>query len=54
MEDKIKHLLDYCLGMVHKEDGKTLYMKYLNEIQSITPQELVFVVDFFLCPRIAH
>ncbi|MCA0385174.1 MAG: PAS domain-containing protein [Firmicutes bacterium] len=43
MEEKIKHLLDYCLGMVHKEDGKTLYMKYLNEIQSITPQELVLV-----------
>lgn len=43
MEDKIKHLLDYCLGMVNQEDGKTLYLKHLNEIQSITPQELVLV-----------
>ena len=43
MNDKIKRLVDYCQGLYRGEDGKTLYLKYLEDIQSITPQELVLV-----------
>lgn len=43
MDDKIKRLVDYCQGLYRGEDGKTLYLKYLEDIQSITPQELVLV-----------
>lgn len=43
MDQKIENLIAYCQGLYQKEDGKTLYLKYLKEIQSITPQELVIV-----------
>lgn len=43
MDEKIKRLVDYCQGLYRGEDGKTLYLKYLEDIQSITPQELVLV-----------
>ena len=43
MDLKIESLIAYCRGLYHKEDGKALYHKYLQEIQSITPLELVTV-----------
>ena len=43
MDLKIEKLIAYCQGLYHKEDGKSLYLKYLQEIQSITPLELVTV-----------
>lgn len=43
MDLKIENLIAYCQGLYHKEDGKALYLKYLKDIQSITPQDLVIV-----------
>ena len=43
MDRKIENLIAYCRGLYHKEDGKALYLKYLQEIQSITPLDLVTV-----------
>ena len=42
-QNKINHLVAYCQGVLHKEDGKVLYEKYLEDIQTITPYELVYV-----------
>ena len=42
-EAKIQQLIAYCQGVYHKENGKELYQKYLEEIMSITPQELIIV-----------
>lgn len=43
MEDKIRKLVEYCQGLYRGENGKDLYLRYLGEIQSITPMELVLV-----------
>lgn len=43
MEEKIRKLVEYCQGLYRGENGKDLYLRYLGEIQSITPMELVLV-----------
>ena len=43
MEEKIRKLVEYCQGLYRGENGKDLYLRYLDEIQSITPMELVLV-----------
>lgn len=43
MNEKMKNLFDYCTGIYNKENGRELYNKYLDNIKSITPQELMFI-----------
>ncbi|NTW73223.1 MAG: DUF438 domain-containing protein [Eubacteriaceae bacterium] len=43
MDQKNKNLINYCQGIHRKENGKELYMKYLEDIQSVTPQELMHI-----------
>lgn len=43
MTQKLDKLMAYCEGIYRKEDGEILYKKYLNEIKSITPEELITI-----------
>ncbi|MBI9010743.1 MAG: DUF438 domain-containing protein [Clostridiales bacterium] len=43
MTEKIQRLIKYCQGIYHKEDGVLLYKKYLKDIKTITPEELIIV-----------
>jgi len=43
MDKKLENLVAYCTGIYNKENGSELYNKYLYEIKSITPQELMFI-----------
>ena len=43
MTEKIQRLIKYCQGIYHKEDGGLLYKKYLEDIKTITPEELIIV-----------
>jgi len=43
MDKKIENLIAYCQGMYAHENGIMLYNKYLKEIKSITPAELMFI-----------
>lgn len=43
MTDKINRLVDYCQGLYQGQDGSSLYKTYLEEIKSITPEELIQV-----------
>jgi len=43
MTDKIQRLIKYCQGIYNKEDGGLLYKKYLEDIKTITPEELIIV-----------
>ncbi|WP_240840760.1 PAS domain-containing protein [Acidaminobacter sp. JC074] len=40
---RLERLVEYCRGVYNKEDGKTLYDRYLSDIKSITPEELIMV-----------
>ena len=41
--EKLNRLIAFCQGLLNKEDGKTLYLKYIEDIKSITPFELIFI-----------
>ncbi len=41
--EKMNRLILFCQGLLNKEDGKTLYLKYLDDIKSITPFELIYI-----------
>ena len=41
--EKMNRLISFCQGLLNKEDGKTLYLKYVEDIKSITPFELIFI-----------
>ena len=43
MDKKLQNLFDYCTGIYNKENGKELYNRYLDDIKSISPQELMFI-----------
>ncbi len=43
MTEKIERLIKYCQGIYHKEDGGMLYKTYLEDIKSITPEELIII-----------
>ncbi len=43
MDKKLENLIAYCQGIYRKENGIMLYNKYLKEIKSITPDELMYV-----------
>lgn len=41
--EKMNRLIAFSQGLLNKEDGKTLYLKYIEDIKSITPFELIFI-----------
>jgi len=43
MEERIKKLIDFCQIIHRKEAGKETYQEYLNDLESITPQEVMLV-----------
>lgn len=43
MNNKIQNLLQYVEGMQQKQNGSMLYKKYIDEIKTITPQELMYI-----------
>lgn len=43
MDKKIENLIEYCDGVLMGKNKSELYEKYLDEIKSITPQELVYI-----------
>ena len=43
MDKKLQNLFNYCMCIYNNENGTELYNKYLNEIKSISPQELMFI-----------
>ncbi|MBF7097678.1 DUF438 domain-containing protein [Alkalibacter mobilis] len=43
MEKRLERLISYCQGIYKNENGKELYDKYLEDIKTITPQDLIFV-----------
>jgi len=47
---RIVNLIEYAQGVMNKEDGKELYLKYRSDIEQVTPQE-VFEVFYSLYQR---
>lgn len=43
MSNKIQNLLSYVEGIQQKQNGSMLYKKYINDIKTITPQELMYI-----------
>lgn len=43
MDQKIKNLIAYCQGIYNKESGKELYNKYKEDIQSVSPQDVMLI-----------
>lgn len=41
MTDKEKRLIDYCQGILKNEDGGKLYKTYLEDIKTITAEEVI-------------
>ncbi len=41
MGTRIENLIQYCQGIYNKEDGKVLYEKYLTDIKTVTPEEVI-------------
>jgi len=46
MEQRIKNLISYCQGIYNKENGKELYNKYIEDIQSVTPEGQKRLLDW--------
>lgn len=43
MEQRLKNLIEYCQGIFRNENGKSLYEKYLEDIKTITPMDLIYI-----------
>ncbi len=43
MEQRIINLINFCQGIYRNENGKALYHEYLTDIQSVTPQDVIFI-----------
>lgn len=43
MTDKVKRLVAYCQGLFQGENGRELYDRYIEEIKTITPEEVIQV-----------
>jgi DUF438 domain-containing protein len=46
-QSRIKNLTEYVQGLMNDESGKELYLKYRNDIEQVTPQE-VFEIFYSL------
>lgn len=45
-QNRIGNLVEYVQGIMNKEDGKELYLRYKSDIEQVTPQE---VFEIFYC-----
>lgn len=45
-QNRISNLVEYVRGIMDKEDGKELYLRYKSDIEQVTPQE---VFEIFYC-----
>lgn len=45
MDESVKKLMDFCLGIKNKKASKELYERYLKDIEGITPQVLFKVMN---------
>ncbi|MBN2795682.1 MAG: DUF438 domain-containing protein [Clostridia bacterium] len=45
MSDKIRRLVAYCQGIYQQGDKRALYDLYLEDIESITPEELILIMN---------
>lgn len=52
MEEKITRLVTYCQALFHGENGRELYDLYKDDIQSVTPEEVVQVMERQLSDKI--
>lgn len=43
MEQRLENLIAYCQGIFLKENGKMLYDRYLKDIETITPIDLIYI-----------
>lgn len=41
MNERMNRLIDYCQGIYKGEDGKKLYIQYKEDIESVTPEEVI-------------
>lgn len=49
-QDRVNRLSQYVQGLMNKENGKELYLKYRNDIEQVTPQE-VFEIFYQLLQK---
>ena len=45
MEESVKRLIQFTQGMLRKENGKELYLKYQKDLESIKPQDVFLVAN---------
>lgn len=43
MEKRLERLIEFCYGIKNSENGKELYNKYLEEINSVTPKDIMAI-----------
>ena len=43
MEARIERLIEFCQGIANQENGGELYQKYLEEIRTVTPKEVMLI-----------
>lgn len=55
MEERLQRLIAYSQGIYNNENGKVLYDRYLDEIKTITPMDLIYIenkqLEMGLSPR---
>lgn len=55
MEERLQRLIAYCQGIYNNENGKVMYDRYLEEIKTITPMDLIYIenkqLEMGLSPR---
>lgn len=52
-QSRIRNLVEYVKGIMNKEDGKELYLRYKSDIEQVTPQE-VFEIFYSLLQKDAE
>lgn len=47
-EDHYQNLYNYCCGIAEGSEGRTLYDKYRSDIESVSPEETMHLLDDLL------
>ena len=45
MEERIERLIQFCYGIANQENGGQLYEKYLDDINTVTPRDVMLIQD---------
>ena len=43
MEERLERLIEFCYGIKNNENGKELYNKYIEDIKSVTPKDIMTI-----------